>query len=228
MVVMRRCLGVLMAASTASLPARAECPPPRVLLERFVYAHCEPCWRATPPTPSGARGTPFVLDWIVPSDQGARTSISHAALAEAAPRAARAGNLRSDEVLTQSTPLPQRSALRLKVEDGPASNGYIALKLDASYHSTRALPQGLAGYLALVERLNAGDDGSPVARQVVRAVIGPLPLAGLAPGHSVDHLRAVRVPENVDAARLSSVGWLETPAGRMLAIAASRADAQCK
>jgi len=212
-----------------SSPAGAQCASPRVLLERFISADCEACWRATPPTPAPAQsGTPFVLDWVVPSASGAKTSIAHAAIAEAVPRAARAGSLLADEVLAQSTPLPERSALRLKVEDGPAWNGYIAMKLEAGYASTRALPQGLAGYLALVERIPAGDDGSPVARQLVRAVIGPLPLGGLAQGHRVDHLRAARLPETMKAERLATVGWLETPAGRVLAVASSRADAHCK
>jgi hypothetical protein len=216
-------------ASIAPPAAHAECAAPRLLLERFIPAECDACWRAIPPTPAPAQsGMPFVLDWIVPSASGAKTTMSHAAVADAAPRATRAGSLRSDEVLTQSTPLPERSALRVKIEDGPAWNGYVAMRLEASYRSSRALPQGLAGYLALVERIQVGDDGSPVARQVVRTVIGPLPLTGLAQGHSVDYLRAARVPDNVKAERIAAVGWLETPAGRVLSVASSRVDAQCK
>ena len=220
---------VLALAFIASSPARAECAAPRLLLERFLSADCEACWKATPPTPAPAQsGIPFVLDWIVPSASAAKTPMSHAAVADAAARAARAGSLRGDEVLTQSTPLPARSALRLKVEDGPGWNGYVALKLEVSYDSSRPLPQGLAGYLALVERIGVGDDGSPVARQVVRTVIGPLPLEGLAQGRKVDHLRAARFPEAAKPERIATVGWLETAAGRVLAVASSRTDANCR
>jgi hypothetical protein len=227
-IVLRRPACALALALIASPAARADCAAPRLLLERFISADCEACWRATPPTPAPAQsGTPFVLDWIVPSASAAKTPMSLAAVAEAAPRAARAGSLSSDEVLSQSTPLPARSALRLKVEDGPSWNGYVALKLEASYDSSPPLPQGLSGYLALVERIAVGADGSPVARQLVRTVIGPLPLDGLAQGRKVDHLRAARFPEAARPERLAAVGWLETPAGRVLAVASSRADPNC-
>ena len=218
---------VLAFALVASASAHAQCEAPRLLLERFISGDCDACWRAMPPNPAPPGGAPFVLDWIVPSASGTKTQISGAALTEAAERAARAGSLRTDEVLTQSTPLPARSALRLKIEDGPAWNGYIALKLEASYDSTRPLPQGLAAYLAVVERIRSGEDGSPVARQLVRTVIGPLPLDGLEHGHKIEHLRGARFPEAAKPERVASVGWLETPAGRVLAVASSRADAHC-
>jgi hypothetical protein len=224
---------ILLCALTLALfawaPAHAECAaPPRLLLERFISADCEACWRVVPPSPAPAQGgTPFVLDWIVPSSRGDQAPLSPVTVPEATPRAARAGSLVSDEVLTQSTPLAGPSALQLKVEDGPAWNSYIALRLEVSYTASRPLPQGLAGYLALVERFGAADEGTPVARQRVRSVIGPLPLDGLAQGRKVDHLRAVRVPANVSPERLAVVGWLETPAGRVLAVA-SRADPPCK
>ena len=227
-IVLRGLVCVVASALIAVSSARAECAAPRLLLERFISADCELCWRAIPPAPVPAQsGIPFALDWIVPAASDAQTPMSRRAVAEAGARAARAGSMRGDEVLTHSTPLPGRSALRLKVEDGPGWNGYIALKLEASYDSSRPLPQGLAGYLALVERIEAGDDGTPVARQLVRVVIGPLPLDGLAQGHKVDHLRATRLPETAKPERLAVVGWLETPAGRILTVA-TRAEAQCK
>jgi len=66
-----------------------------------------------------------------------------------------------------------------------------------------------------------------VARQLVRAVVGPLPLDGLAQERKVDHLRATRLPETANPERLTVVGWLETPAGRVLSVAA-RADSDCQ
>jgi hypothetical protein len=224
-----RSLWLVASVLIAASPARAaDCAAPKLLLERFISAECEACWQAVPPIPTPTQsGTPFVLDWIVPSARNDPAPWSALAVPEATPRAARAGSLRNDEVLTQSTPLPARSALRLTVEDGPAWNGYVALKLEASYGSSRALPPGLAAYLALVERIGAGDDGSPVARQVVRTVIGPLPLDGLAQGRKVDHLRATKLPATTKPERLSVVGWLETPAGRVLAIA-GRGEPGCK
>lgn len=205
----------------------AACVAPRVLHERFISADCELCWEAAPPLPAPQAATPvFVLDWIVPSVRGDDAPLAPAALSEARARVERAGALRSDEALTQSHPLPARSALLLTVADGPASNGYIGLQFTLKYASTRALPQGLAGYVALIEQVAAGDDGTPVARQLVRSVIGPLPLDGLAAGKSIDHLRAARYPESAKPERLSVVGWVETPAGRVLAVAGRR-DPTC-
>lgn len=209
--------------------ASAACVAPRVLHERFISADCELCWQAAPPLPAPApqAGTPaFVLDWVVPSTRGADAPLSVAALPEAHARVERAGALRSDEALTQTHPLPARSALRLAVEDGPAWNGYIGLQFKLRYDSTRPLPQGLTGYIAVIEQLAAGDEGTPVARQLVRSVIGPLSLDGLAGGKTIDHLRAARYPENAQPERLSVAGWVETPRGRVLAVA-GRTDKNC-
>jgi hypothetical protein len=219
------------AAATASAAATPDCHPPRptLLVERYLSADCEACWKSVPPLPAGAAGkgvVPFTLDWIVPSAHGEAAPLALAATPEAASRVARAGVLRSDEALTVTTPLPARSALGVEVRDGPAWNGYIGLQLDARYASTRPLPAGLAAWLALVERIPAGSEGTPVQRLLVRTLVGPLPLASLASEGGVQHLRAVRVPESGKAERLSVVGWLETPAGRVLSIAA-RHDPDC-
>ena len=227
-----RVLAALLAAGAACTNARAQAdcqaPRPTLLVERYISAECEICWQSTPPLPSGVagKGLPFALDWIVPSARGEAAPLSVAATPEAAVRVARAGALRSDEALTVTTPLPSRSELRVVVRDGPAWNGYIGLQLDASYASTRPLPAGLAGWLALIERIPAGSEGTPVERRLVRSLVGPLSLGTLASERQVRHLRAVRVPENAKPERLSVVGWLETPAGRVLAVG-DRHDPDC-
>lgn len=227
-----RVLAALLAAGAACTNARAQAdcqaPRPTLLVERYISAECEICWQSAPPLPSGAagRGLPFALDWIAPSARGEAAPLSVAATPEAAVRVARAGALRSDEALTVTTPLPSRSELRVVVRDGPAWNGYIGLQLDASYASTRPLPAGLAGWLALIERIPAGSEGTPVERRLVRSLVGPLSLGTLASERQVRHLRAVRVPENAKPERLSVVGWLETPAGRVLAVG-DRHDPDC-
>lgn len=208
----------------------ADChaPRPTLLAERFISADCERCWGIAPPLPEGAatKTPPFVLDWIVPGARGEAAPLSVAALPEAAARVARAGRLRSDEALTQTTPLPAHGALEVEVQDGPAWNGYIGLRLVVRYGSGRPLPAGVAGWVALVERIPAGSEGTPVERQLVRTLVGPLVLAALPAEHAVEHLRAVRVPENAKPERLSVVGWVETPAGRVLAVGARR-DPDC-
>jgi hypothetical protein len=220
---------LLCAEALAQAPGACNLPRPTLLVERFISADCERCWQAQPPLPEGAGATktpPFVLDWIVPGARGEGAPLSMAALPEAMPRVAHAGRSSSDEAITQTTPLPGRSELSVEVQDGPAFNGYIGLRIVVRYGSGRALPKDVSAWLALVERVPAGSEGTPVERQLVRALVGPMVLATLPSEHVVEHLRAVRVPPNAKPERLSVVGWVETPAGRVLAIAARR-DPDC-
>jgi hypothetical protein len=188
---------------------QAQCPAPaaRVLLERFIPADCEACWReaATPP------GAPAVLDWIVPSTRGDEAPLSAAALPEAR---GRAGALPADATLPRRHALATHAKLSVAVRDGPAWNGYVGLELQVKQRSG-GLPKGAVGYLALVENVAAGDEGTPVARRLVRVLAGPLPLD---PSQGTnDHLRALRIPKGARAERLGSVGWVENAAGQVLA-----------
>jgi len=218
-------LPVLLAAVTA----RADCPPqpPRVLLERFVAARCVACWKEMPPLLQEHRDA-WVLDWIVPAPPDTpppgtpRLAFLHgAAMAEAAARMARMGGpLAPDEAFTLSHPLPQRSALDLQVRDTLLPGGKIGLQLAARFTSQRPLPAGLQGWLAVVERLPPGDESSPVGRQVVRALVGPLPLEGLA-RQPITHLRTVDLPAQGNPQQFTSIGWVETTRGRVIAVGRS-------
>jgi hypothetical protein len=81
------------------------------------------------------------------------------------------------------------------------------------------LPPGAVGYIALVQRVPAGSEGSAVARQLVRALVGPLPLDDLKTKRQVDHWRAVRLPSTERPDQLASVGWIETEHGKVIAAA---------
>lgn len=211
---------------TAAMPAWSFCPPaaPTLMLERFVPADCERCWTAAPPSPGSTlspRERVFAMDWIVPSAAGDAAPLAAAAVSEARERVARAGTLAPDEALSVARPLPRRSsALRLEISDGPVVNGYVALRLVART-SGGVLPSGIAGYMALVERVPAGEEGSPVDRQLVRAQVGPLSLDGLRVGGPVEHFRAIRLPETAKPERLAAVGWVERAEQRVIAISAS-------
>ena len=211
---------LVLCASSSGL-AHAACPPaqPQVLLERFISADCAMCWQAEPPNPAPTRSA-FVLDWIVPAPPGVEAPLAAAALLEAAPRAARDGRLDANEALTHSHPLPARSALVVEVADGPAWNGYIGLSMKVRYSATRPLPKNLSAWLALVEHIDAGNEGTSVDRVLVRSLIGPLALDALA-RQPVEHLRAVRVPESGKAERLATVGWVEANNGRVIALGRS-------
>jgi hypothetical protein len=161
----------------------------------------------------------MVLDWIVPAQDDA--PMAAAALAEAAARAPGLGPART---LTRDRLLPPASPLVLRVTDGPAINGYIGLQLRVTRPGRRL---GLAvGYIALVERVPAGSDGTALPRQLVRALVGPLGLDELATRSSTTHRAATRLPETARPERLSAVAWVETPDGALLA--ATWAGSACR
>jgi len=219
----RLALAAVAAGLALAPPARAAapagCPPGGAqLAEAFIAADCADCWTAPAPAPATARATPrgWRLDWITPAGDDA--ALSAAALPEAAERARRAA----------SAPAPTGwpPARRLDVASGPAWAGYFGVQLRLQRtppqpHSTR-LPPGSTGWLALVELLPAGTDGTPVPRALVRSVTGPLPVDGAGP---VSHLRALRWPEGARAERLQARGWIEGPDGRVLLMAADRCPA---
>ncbi|HJW10978.1 MAG TPA: hypothetical protein VJ598_04280 [Albitalea sp.] len=201
----------LVFAGGAFAAANCRPPAPTALLERFTPADCETCWQAAPATPPAE--WVIVLDWIVPAADGA--PMAAAALPEATERAVQHA---------PTAPLPARPAVRLRIADGPAWNGYVGLQLTAT--RLRQLPAGATAYAALVERVPAGSEGTPVARQLVRAVVGPMTLQELAAQPTIHHLRAVRLPETERPERLASVAWAEDAAGRVIA-ATQSPPAEC-
>jgi hypothetical protein len=213
--ILRRIAGRLLASAlTLATAAHAQCPAPiaTALVERFISADCEACWA----TGSAPKGAPFVLDWIVPSARGDDAPLSAAELVEAT---ARAGTLPPEGSLQRRHALPARRGLRVGVQHGPAWNGYIALQLHVQREGA-ALPAGAMGYLALVESVPAGEEGTPVERRLVRVLAGPLTLDNAQ--KSTKHLVALRIPYGAKVERLGSAGWIQDLSGQVIAVA--RAD----
>lgn len=206
---------VTLIALTAHAAPPDGCAAPRALLERFVPADCEACWRSGS-TPDGA---PLVLDWIVPSARGEDAALAAAAIPEALRRA---GALPASRTLERRHALRPPGALKVIVEDGPAFNGYIAAQIHVELQlgpnaarRGKTTTAGAVAYLALVEQVRAGEEGTPVDRMLVRSVAGPLPLDS---GEAVvTHLHAFRIPQGSKPARLTAVGWVERPGGAVLA-----------
>lgn len=202
-----------LAAHVAHATPAGDCAAPRALLERFVPADCEACWQ----TGSPPDGTPLVLDWIVPGARGDDAALAAAAIAEAVPRA---GALTASRTLERRHTLQPRGEFDVIVEDGPAWNGYLAAQVRIERrHEPLAARSGKAtagavAYLALVEQVPAGEDGTPVDRMLVRNVVGPLPLE---PGAVITHLHAFRIPQGSRPARLTAIGWVEAPGGAVIA-----------
>ncbi len=211
-------------AAPACRAASPPCPPAQAATEEhFIAADCPACWSETLAGANPAAAAGWRFDWIVPA--GGDAALSAAALSDAAERSARLGwrlPAGTQRQLTRPADAGGRSAPRLTVESGLPWSGYLGLQMRLRLPAGGALPTGSSGWLALVELLPAGTDGSPVERALVRSVAGPLPLASLRPGGAIDHLHALRWPESAKVERLQGRGWIEAPDGRLLAVAADR------
>jgi hypothetical protein len=210
-----------LAAQAAGAPAAAACKPvvPQHLVEAFLSADCAACWQQAEAEPAPRGPRTLRLDWIVPGSQGDDAPLAIAALPEAATRLNMPLGAGDTRVQQQRLPAPPPGA-QLRVQSGLAWNGYIGLSFDLLPGRQR-LPAGAQGWLALVERIPAGQDGSPVERQLVRSVAGPLPLEVAAGQRQLQHLRAMLVPTNSQAQRLAAVGWVAFAEGRVLMAAQS-------
>ena len=223
-----RLAALLLAAALAAPGAGAQIAPlchsdgvtpPRALLERFIDADCAGCWGAAD-SPAAARGT-LALDWVLPGAQGDEAPLSAVARRDSQQRRA-------------ALPVPPdaRGALHsanrrqgtLRVAQGPALGGYVGASL--AFPAARGTAGPLTGWLALIERLPAGTEGSPVPRQLVRNLlsepIAPQPPAGPI---AAQLWRPMNIPEGARAERLRVAGWVTDARGRVLAAAESHCQA---
>jgi len=211
-------LPALAALLATAAQAQSSCssdgqPPPVALLERFISADCDDCWtRATAQPKKGE----LAIDWIAPGARGDDAPLSAAATRDALERL---------QTLKRKPPSPVdtlRSARRdgaggLRVAQGPAFNGYLG----ASIEAPDAGRGPFTGWLALVETLPAGTEGSPVERNLVRnLLVVPWPAA---PGARFE-ARPMAIPEGADPQRLRVVGWLADSRGVIRAISESRCE----
>jgi len=221
------CLLALPAPPLAAQPACASAgaPPPQALFERFTSADCEACWRdAATPTPGAGV---LVLDWIVPGRLEDEAPLSAAATRDALERLQALGRAvpgRASAVATDvhTAPVEPVRGLRLQVGQGPAVNDYLGATA-----TFRAGPPGADWrfHLLLVEHIPAGQEGSPVARNVVRNVLegswNKRNALSFKEHRRWSELRPMRVPEGAQPERLHTVGWVQDAQGRVVAAAQS-------
>lgn len=207
-------------AADRAAPATCRVPPvPARFVEAFLSADCMACWQSRDGAVDAAREPATLrLDWVVPGTAGDDAPLATAALPEAAAR--QHGQLDATHPRWQSHDLPPPGDAHLSVESGLAWNGYLGLSFELD-RGQRAWPADAAGWVALVERVPSGQDGTPVDRQLVRAVVGPLTLDVRDGHHTVNHLQAVRLPANSQPERLAAVGWVERADGQVLLAAQS-------
>ena len=199
-------------------------PQPVQLLERFINADCATCWQDAA-TPKPARGQ-IALDWVVPGSQGDAAPLSAVATRDAAQR------LEAVSEKTSGAPASRRSAVRglpgarLRVAHGLPVTGYIGASI-ALTPGLSAAPAGpWTAWLALVESLPKGTEGSPVARNLVRNTFkvnwdGRKQLQKTERVRLIEQ-RSMGLPEGVEPSRLRVIGWIEDSQGRVQAAAASK------
>lgn len=205
---------------------------PMDLLERFIPADCVDCWRQA--EDSDPHTGTAVIDWIVPAGEdaplaAAATEDAHRRLRAIAPRRPDArGRLHSDIQNPEGLPRPV-----MRVAHGPAVNDYVG----ASLRWSGTVPVDGTAWLLLVEAIPAGDDGSRMARRLVRnllmlpvrdfsaAPVAPVAPDGLRPGGTTattfQESRSMRFPEGAQPERLEVIGWIEDADGQVIAAAAS-------
>lgn len=185
---------------------------PQALLERFISADCEECWR-DPATPKAAPGQ-LALDWVLPGSQGEAAPLSVVASNDALERA----NFLGRQPTQRSDSLGARrsgAALQVRVAQGGAFNDYVGTSIALA-------PAGRErwdAWLLLVERLPAGTEGSPVERNLVRNVFRPdwsRPPARAAA--RLAETRSMQVHEGARAERLRLVAVVHDQRGRIRAI----------
>lgn len=166
----------------------------------------------------------WLLDWIVPSTRGDDAPLSSAAPAEASARARRAlkADVTDDRTTVQRSAARSAPAVQLRVISGPAWSGYFGVQVDTSGRAGA----GTSVWIALVESVGAGTDGSAVPRELVRTLAGPFTPVELRNGKPWRALQAMRWPETAKPARLHARAWIEDTSGRIVAMAGGQCAAR--
>ncbi len=196
-------------------------PRPLALAERFISADCVECWSA--PQPELSQADTLVVDWIVPSALGDEAPLSAAASRDALIRLQALGVAPPAETLVTRQPIAARGAPRLRLAQGLAIADYLGASIEVTHARQPVAGQTWSIWLALVETIPAGVDGTPVTRNLVRNLFQPswdinskLSKQKRRPFYE---LRPMRFAEGASPERLRLVGWVQDAKGQVLAAA---------
>lgn len=205
-------------------------PRPTLLLERFINADCAGCWidTATPALPRGG----LVLDWVVPGSKGDDAPLAAVASRDALTRLEalrkkpESGQWQQTKSVTGAKVNEKRraSAYRLRASHGVAFNGYVGVSIELKPLPARS-PARQDGpwtaWLALVEAVPAGTEGSPVDRQLVRNLL-VVPWTRQQAGGL--ERRSMALPEGSNPERISVIAWVEDSEERVQVAVQSRCE----
>ena len=220
-------LGIGLAVPMAGL-AQSSCssqgqPRPVALLERFINADCVECWSDSR-SPTAAAGE-LALDWVLPGSQGEAAPLSAVANRAALQRLQSLGLAVPAASAQQRTPVTGRVG-RLRVAHGVPVSGYVGASITLKPLPRQTAAQPWTAWLALVEALPIGTEGTPVARNLVRNLIqrdwdASRPPDAAAPS-TFSESRAMDIPPGMKTERLRLIGWVQDASGRIIAAAQSR------
>lgn len=196
---------------------------PTALVERFINADCAPCWSAAP-TPDQTAGA-LTLDWIVPGGQGDDAPLSAAASRDALMRLEALGRVLPTTSATTTTAVAGGPVHMLRVAHGVALGGYIGAVIELATTPVSSQNEALSAWLALVESIPAGTEGTVTNRNLVRNVLllswnkdGALSIADRLVFREI---RPLNIPQGASPERLRVVGWVQDARGRVLTAAQS-------
>lgn len=199
---------------------------PVQLIERFINADCDTCW-ADPSTPVPAKNA-VALDWVAPGSRGDDAPLSAVATRDALARL---------ESLKQGTPAKSQTVVHavkgvkgaaLRVAHGLPVSDYLGASIELK-PVVPAARQQMSVWLALVETLPAGLEGSPVERNLVRNVFsriwdGRNQLSKDEQNRFFES-RSMNIAPALNPDRLRVIGWVEDEKGRVPLAAQSRCAA---
>ena len=204
-------------------------PQPVRLMERFINANCDSCW-TDPATPQpGAGGV--ALDWVVPGDKGDDAPLSAVATRDALARLEALGQKVPAKAKTTTRPVTGLRDATLRVAHGLPLADYLGASIElkpipAAAKTSKAQPW--TAWLALVETLPVGTEGSPTARNLVRNLLqstwdGHKPLSETEQNRFFE-ARSMHIAPGAHPSRLRVIGWVEDGKGQVLAAAQSRCE----
>lgn len=224
--------GAALLATSAMAQAQSFCasdgqPRPVQLMERFINADCSSCW-SDPATPQAGAGQ-MVLDWVVPGSAGEDAPLSAVASRDAEARLHALGRPAPAQARSQTQPVRGFKGARLRVSHGLPLNDYLGASIELKPIPALATKAPWTAWLALVETLPAGTEGSPVERNLVRNVFqsswnGHKKLLKSEQNRFFD-ARSMNIAPGAAPSRLRVMGWVENEQGQVMAAAQSRCAA---
>ena len=196
-------------------------------MERFIDADCASCW-TDPATPRAGAGV-AVLDWIAPGGKRDDAPLSAVASANALTRLQALGYTLGAPGITVSRAVKTLEPGKLRVAHGLPVANYLGASIELKPIPAAAKNKRWTSWLALVETLPAGTEGSPVDRNLVRNLLRSEWGGGVKPLEKEQNRffeqRSMTIVPAVDVSRLRVIGWVEDEKGQLVAAAQSRCAA---